>query len=103
MHSTDSRHHDPLNPSRNFLHEDRLVIYKTLVSNEDQCVIIAGRWDISPGIVWKHHISHSTTNKDITRNHHLIIKRSSSAILAQMSGRSRETDKASECKVSREG
>ena len=62
-----------------------------------------GRWDISSGIVQKHHISHSTTNEDPTRSHRLVIKRPSSVILAQMSRKSRETDAAGGCKVSREG
>ena len=78
----DSRCHDLLNPSRNSQHEDRLIIYKTLVSNKEKCVIIVERRDISPGVVQKHHISYSTTNKHLTRSHHLVIKKQSSVILA---------------------
>ena len=103
MYSTDSRCYDPLNPSRNSQHKDRLIIYKTLVSNEDRCAIIAGRQDRLPDIVRKYHISHSTTNKDLTRSHHLTIRRPSSVILAQISIRSRETDAADRCKASGEG
>ena len=94
MYSTDSRCHDPLNPSRNFQHEDKLIIYKTLVSNKDQCVIIVGRWDILPGTVQKHHVSHNTTSEDLTRSHHLVIRRPSSVTLAQTWRRNRETDVA---------
>ena len=93
----------PFKPFGNSQHEDRLVTYKTLVSNEDRCAIIAGRWDILPGIVQKHHVSHSTTSKEPTRSYCLIIKRLISVILAQILRKSKETDAAGRRKVSGEG
>ena len=99
----DSRCNNPLNPCRNFQHKDKLIIYRTLVSNEDQCVIIVGRWDIFPGTVWKHHISYNTTSKDLTISHCLVIKRPSSVTSAQTWRRNRETDVAGGCKLSGEG
>ena len=78
----DSRCHNLLNPSGHFQHKDKLIIYKTLVSSKDQCVIIAGRWDISLGAAWKHYISHNKTSKDLTGSHHLVIKRPSSVTSA---------------------
>ena len=77
MYSMDSRCNDPSNPSVNLQYEDRSIIYKILVNNEDHCVIIVGRWDILLNIVWKPHISHNTIIKDPTRSHHLIIRRQS--------------------------
>ena len=74
MYSIDSRCNDPSNPSINFQYEDRLIIYKILDNNADQCIIIA-RWDISLNIVQKPHISHNTSIKDPTRSHYLIIRR----------------------------
>ena len=102
MYSKDYRCHDPLNPSRNSENEDRLITYKTLVSNEDQCAIIAGKWDISPEIVWKHHVSHNTTNENLTLSYCLIIRKPSSVILAQILRRSMEIDAAGGHKVSGE-
>ena len=64
------------NPSINFQYEDRLIIYKILVNNEDKHVIIAERWDILLNIVWKPYVSHSTRSENPTKSHHLIIKRS---------------------------
>ena len=103
MYSTDSRCYDPLNPSGNFQHEDKLIIYKTLVSNKDQCVIIVGRWDILPGTVQKHHISHNTTIENLTKSYFPVIRRPRSVTLAQTRRKNRETDIAGRHKVSGEG
>ena len=78
-------------------------MYKALVNNEDQCATIVEKWDILPSTVWKHHESHSTTNKDLIGSHRLVIKEQSSVIWAQTKRRSRETDAAGGCKVSGKG
>ena len=51
------------------------MIYKILVSNGDQCVIIVGRLDILPSIVGKHHVSHNTISEDLIGSYRLVIKR----------------------------
>ena len=78
-------------------------MYKAFVSNEDRCATIVEKWDISPSTVWKHHKSHRTTNEDLIRSHHLVIKEQSSVIWAQTQRKSRETDAAGRCKVSGKG
>ena len=59
--------------------------------------------DTLPSTVRNHHESHNTTNKDLTRSHHLVINEQSSVIWAQTQRRSRETDAAGGYKVSGKG
>ena len=93
----------PFKPFENFQDEGKLIIYTTLVSNEDWCVMIVGRWDTSLDIVWKHHVSCNTTSKYLTKSHCLVIKRPSSVTFAQTPRSNRETDAAGRYKVSGEG
>ena len=74
MYSTDSRYNKLSNPSVNFQCEDRLIIYKILVNNKDQHIIIVGRQDISLNTVQNPYVSYNKTSKDPTKSHPLIIR-----------------------------